>query len=210
MDNVEYFEAIGVLDERSCLAHCIWVNDREVGLIRDRRVKVLHCPSSNLKLGSGIAKIPEFLSRGISVSLGADGAPCNNTLDMFEEMRLAALIQKPAHGAGEVTAEQVLTMATTSGAAALGCERELGSIESGKKADLVLLDLDKVWNCYDEMSGENIYSTIVYSCSPANVHSVMVDGRWLLRDYELRVLDEERSLRSAQTEVRKLLQRVRS
>ena len=210
MDNVEYFETIGVLDERSCLAHCIWVNDREVGLIRDRRVKVLHCPSSNLKLGSGIAKIPEFLSRGVSVSLGADGAPCNNTLDMFEEMRLAALIQKPAHGAGEVTAEQVLAMATIGGAAALGCERELGSIESGKKADLVLLDLDKVWNCYDEMSGENIYSTIVYSCSPANVHSVMVDGRWLLRDYELSVLDEERSLRSAQTEVRKLLQRVRS
>jgi len=96
MDNVEFFESIGILHSNTCLAHCIWLNDREVELLHDREAKVAHCPSSNLKLGSGIARIPELRAKGISVSLGADGAPCNNTLNMFQEMRLAALIQKPA------------------------------------------------------------------------------------------------------------------
>ncbi len=208
MGNVEYFDSIDVLHENSCLAHCIWVNEREMNLLRDQKGKVLHCPSSNLKLGSGIAKVPDFLSRGISVSLGADGAPCNNTLDVFAEMRLAALIQKPAYGASGITAEQVFTMATVGGAIALGCEAELGSIEAGKKADLVLLDLGKVWNRYDEISAENIYSTVVYSCSPANVHSVMVDGQWLLKNFALTRTEEEERARTAREELRRLLHRV--
>jgi 5-methylthioadenosine/S-adenosylhomocysteine deaminase len=99
-------------------------------------------------------------------------------------------------------------MATLGGAAALGCEAELGSIEAGKKADLVLLDLEKVWNRYDEISAENVYSTVVYSCSPANVHSVMVDGRWLLKKFALTRTEEEKCMRAARNELRRLLQRV--
>jgi cytosine/adenosine deaminase-related metal-dependent hydrolase len=205
MDNIEFFESIGILHPNTCLAHCIWLNDREVGLIRDRKTKVLHCPSSNLKLGSGIARVPELLSQGISVSLGADGAPCNNTLNMFEEMRLAALIQKPLHGAQAMTARAVFEMATVGGAVALGLERETGSIEPGKKGDIVLLDLEQVWNPYE---AADVYSGIVYSGSAENVHSVLVDGRWIYRNKEHTSIDQSRAVNNAKNELRLLLQRV--
>jgi cytosine/adenosine deaminase-related metal-dependent hydrolase len=174
-------------------------------MLRDRKAKVLHCPSSNLKLGSGVARVPELLSRGISVSLGADGAPCNNTLDMFEEMRLAALIQKPQHGPEAMNAQTVFEMATRGGAAALGLEPDIGSIEPGKKADIVLVDLENVWNPY---GAADVYSTIVYSGSPDNVHSVLVDGRWLYRNREHTMLDQARVVRNATHELHLLLERV--
>lgn len=205
MDNIEFFESIGILRSNSCLAHCIWLNEKEVGLLYDRKAKVLHCPSSNLKLGSGIARIPELLARGISVSLGADGAPCNNTLNMFEEMRLAALIQKPVHGPRAMNARAVFELATLGGAKALGLAQEVGTLEPGKKADIVLIDAYNVWNPY---SLDDVYSTIVYSCSPENVSGVLVDGRWLYRDGDHQTLDEEQATMRAREELRLLLQRV--
>ena len=207
MDNVEFFESIGILHSNTCLAHCIWLNDREVGLLHDRDVKVAHCPSSNLKLGSGIARVPELRAKGITVSLGADGAPCNNTLNMFQEMRLAGLIQKPAHGPAAMDAASVFEMATLGGAHALGLGKETGSIEVDKSADIVLLDLDRPWNPSIDIP-ENIYSTIVYTGSPENVRSVMVDGRWLYRDGEYTTLDEEEVRRAASGELKKLNERV--
>jgi cytosine/adenosine deaminase-related metal-dependent hydrolase len=205
MDNIEFFESINILHSNTCLAHCIWLNDSEVGLLRGRKAKVLHCPSSNLKLGSGIARVPELLSNGISVSLGADGAPCNNALNMFEEMKLAALIQKPRLGPQSMHAQTVFEMATIGGAVALGLESEIGSIEPGKKADIVLLDIEQPWNPYGEA---DLYSTIVYSGSPENVHSVLVDGRWLYRNREHVTLDCSHAMLSAKNELRLLLQRV--
>ena len=205
MDNIEFFESIGILHSNSCLAHCIWLNDREMGLLRDRRAKVLHCPSSNLKLGSGVARVPDMIAGGVSVSLGADGAPCNNTLDMFEEMRLAALIQKPTFGANAMEARKVFEMATLEGAVALGLQQEVGSIEAGKKADISLLDIDTIWNPYGR---EDIYSTIVYSGSPENVTSVFVDGRCLYKNREHSTLDSKEVVASAREELRLLLQRV--
>ncbi len=208
MDNVEYFDKLNILHSNTVLAHCIWLNDREVGLMAERNAHVAHCPSSNLKLGSGIARIPDLLSKGINVSLGADGAPCNNTLDMFQEMRLAALMQKPIHGPESMNADSVLTLATMGGARALGIEKETGSIEPGKKADIVLLDLNKIWNSYSE--GQDIYSTIVYSGSPDNVQSVMIDGRWILRDGALTTIDQEKVVESARLELNKLLKRIQA
>jgi 5-methylthioadenosine/S-adenosylhomocysteine deaminase len=205
MDNIEFFESIGILHDNTCLAHCIWLNDREVHLLRDRRAKVAHCPSSNLKLGSGIARIPDLLAQGISVSLGADGAPCNNTLDMFEEMRLAALIQKPVHGPRAMNAQLVFELATRNGAEALGMSSDIGSIEAGKKADIVLLDLDREWNPY---GSNDLYSVIVYSGTPENVHGVLVDGRWVYRNKEHTTVDALRVVRNAREELRLLLQRV--
>ena len=205
MDNIEFFDSIGILGPTSCLAHCIWVNPAEVGLLRDRQAKVLHCPSSNLKLGSGVAGIPGFLQHGIAVSLGADGAPCNNRLDMFEEMRLAALIQKPLHGAGAMEASSVFELATLGGARALGLERSIGSIEAGKKADLVLLNAGRAWN---PAGGENIYSNLVYSGTPENVRSVMVDGAWIYRDGVHLRMDEAAIVARARRELRLLLDRV--
>lgn len=98
MRNVVYLDHLGLANERLILAHCVWLDEQEKKILKDRRVKVTHCPGSNLKLASGFAEIPDLLSQDIAVSLGADGAPCNNNLDMFNEMRLAALIQKPLHG----------------------------------------------------------------------------------------------------------------
>jgi cytosine/adenosine deaminase-related metal-dependent hydrolase len=205
MGNVEYFDSVGILGDTTCLAHCIWLEESELDLIRKRNARVLHCPSSNLKLGSGVARIPEMLDRGISVSLGADGAPCNNCLDMFQEMKLAALIQKPLHGPRAMSADAVFAIATIGGARALGIDNYTGSIEPGKKADLVLLDLRRVWN----PSGEgDPYSTIVYSASRENVHSVMIDGSWVLHDGEITTIDEPRIVENARNELRMLLDRL--
>jgi len=208
MDNIEYFESLGILNERTCLAHCIWLNDREVDLLAGRRARVLHCPSSNLKLGSGIAAIPRYRSRGISVSLGADGAPCNNTLNMFQEMRLAALIQKPIHGPTAMNAWDVLRLATLAGAEALGIDQETGSLEAGKRADLILLDLTKLWNGpWCGRTGQ-LAADIIFSCGPENVHSVMVDGSWLYRDGLHTTLDSARILIDARSELLSLLERT--
>ena len=205
MSNVEFFDSIGILRSNTCLAHCIWLNEKEIALVKEHGAKVLHCPSSNLKLGSGIANIPEYLQRGISVSLGADGAPCNNRLDMFEEMRLAALIQKPDHGPAAMDAQTVFELATLGGARVLGLQRSCGSLEPGKKADLVLLDCSRVWNPATE---EDVYSTIVYSGSPENVRSVMIDGRWVRWDGTTVTLDEPGVAETARRELQLLRTRV--
>jgi 5-methylthioadenosine/S-adenosylhomocysteine deaminase len=207
MGNVEYLEQIGVLDRASCLAHCIWLGDGEMDLLAGRGAKVLHCPTSNLKLGSGIASVPEMLRKGISVSLGADGAPCNNRLDMFQEMRHAALIQKPVHGPASMSARTVFELATRGGAAALGIDAEIGSLEPGKKADIVLLDLGQVENPSAEVP-DGPYSSIVHSGSPSNIRSVMVNGRWLYRDGKLLMYDEREVDHTGRMEAATLLKRM--
>jgi 5-methylthioadenosine/S-adenosylhomocysteine deaminase len=208
MENVEYFDRLGILRSNTCLAHCVWVSDREIGLLANRKAKVLHCPSSNLKLGSGVARVPAMLEAGVALSLGADGAPCNNTLDMFEEMRLAALVQKPVHGASSMSAETVFGMATIGGATVLGMEKEIGSLEAGKRADIVLLDLRRVWNPLGLSGPSSVYSSIVFSASPANVSAVMADGRWLFRGGTHQSIDEEQALRDGREELSRLLKRA--
>ncbi len=206
MENIVFLNHAGLLSNRSCLAHCIHLNDEEIRILQTTRANVTHCPSSNLKLASGIARIPHLTEKGINVSLGADGAPCNNRLDMFREMRLASLLQKPIHGATSMPAKTVFAMATIDGAKALGLENEIGSIEPGKKADLVVLDLNNVWDPSD--SSENPYSAIVYSAGPENVDSVMVDGEWLYRKKEFLRLDKEKIVLEARAQLSRLLGRM--
>ena len=119
------------------------MDDADQQLLAEHDVKVMHCPGSNLKLGSGIAPVPEMRARGITVSLGADGAACNNRLDMFEEMRLAAVLQAMRRQPGVLPARDVLWMATRAGARTLGLEHEIGSLEVGKKADVIVVDRDR-------------------------------------------------------------------
>ena len=133
MDNVEFLHHLGVLSEKSVLAHCIQLNENEVGLLASSHSNVAHCPSSNMKLGSGIANIPHLLSKGINVSLGADGAPCNNNLNMFEEMRLASLLQKPIHGPTAMPARKIFEMATIAARAPWGLKRKSAVWKSEKK-----------------------------------------------------------------------------
>lgn len=172
-NNIDYLADTGLASHRLCLAHCVWVDESEQALMAERGVKVLHCPGSNLKLGSGLAPVVEMRARGISVSLGADGAACNNHLDMFEEMRLAAVLQAVRVRPGALTARDVLWMATREGARALGLDHEIGSIEVGKRADLILI----------EGAGPDPYSTIVYASRGTDVRTTIVDGEVLIDDF---------------------------
>jgi 5-methylthioadenosine/S-adenosylhomocysteine deaminase len=176
--NLEYFEAIGLASERLCVAHCVWVDDREQDILAARGVKVLHCPGSNLKLGSGIAPVAEMRRRGIAVSLGADGAACNNRLDMFDEMRLAAVLQSVRTGPGALPARDAVWMATREGARALGLESQIGSVEAGKRADLIVVGLDRPHLA----PGPDPYSTLVYAARGTDVRHTLVDGEVLVRD----------------------------
>jgi len=206
-ENIEYFHSINVIDDRSVLAHCIHVNENEINILKEKKVRVAHCPSSNLKLGSGVADIPKYMKKGISVSLGADGAPCNNSLSAFMEMRLAALIQKPIYGASVMDAETVFRLATIEGAKALHIDDETGSIEEGKKADLVLIDLDNPYKIYSGEE-ENVYSNIVYSSSKEDIIYVMVNGEWVVKDGVSAIYDEYEIFHQGKIELTKLLDRV--
>lgn len=173
-------------------------------MLKDRDTKIAHCPSSNLKLGSGVAPIPQYLKEGISVSFGADGAACNNNFSIFNEMRLASLIQKPIHGAEVMNAKTIFRMATIDGAKALHLENEVGSIEVGKKADLVLIDLNSYSNSYSD-SDDSVYSDIVFSSSTENVKSVMVDGKWLVKDRKSSIYDQQKLIADGKEELKMLL-----
>jgi 5-methylthioadenosine/S-adenosylhomocysteine deaminase len=183
--NLEYLADTGLATSRLCTAHCVWVTEREQALLAERDVKVMHCPGSNLKLGSGIAPVADMRARGISVSLGADGAACNNRLDMFDEMRLAATLQAVRHQPGAVTARDALWMATREGARALGLDEEIGSIEPGKRADLILVERDRVHLSPDS----DPWSTLVYAARGSDVRMTMIDGEILVRDFQLTQID---------------------
>lgn len=200
--NIEYLKAVGLANERVVLAHCIWLDEAELNILRDTGTHVAHCPSSNLKLASGIAPITEMLERGISVSLGADGAPCNNRLDMFTEMRTAALLQKVQHGPRALPALRALRMATIDGARALGLQDQVGSIEIGKRADLQLLNL----NCLHTTPQPDVVSTIVYAAEASDVETVIIDGRVVLRDRTFTMLDEKLICAEANQQARILTQ----
>lgn len=206
-ENIEYFDSVGVLDNNTVLAHCIHVSENEISTLKEKETKVSHCPSSNLKLGSGVADIPRYMKEGISVSLGADGAPCNNNLSALTEMRLASLIQKPVHGPTVMDAETVFRMATIEGAKALNIQDETGSIEVGKKADLVLLNLDSPYHSLNGGNG-NIYSNIVYSAFSENVSHVMIDGKWTVKDGRALLYDEKELLHTGRNELGGLLNRI--
>jgi cytosine/adenosine deaminase-related metal-dependent hydrolase len=206
-ENIDYFNSINVLSDHTVLAHGIHTNDNEVNLLKKTNTRISHCPSSNLKLGSGIANIPEYLKEGISVSLGADGAPCNNSLSAFMEMRLAALIQKPVHGATSMDAETVFRLATIEGAKALHIDKEVGSVEIDKKADLVLLDLNSPDYSLVE-DNESIYSNIIYTATKDSVDSVMVDGDWKVKNKKSLIFDNKELVSNGKSELNKLLERT--
>jgi 5-methylthioadenosine/S-adenosylhomocysteine deaminase len=181
-DEITYLDSVGISGPRAALAHCVWVDAEGIRRLTRQRTNVVHCPSSNLKLGSGVAPVPEMLAAGCRVALGADGAPCNNRLDAFEEMRLAALVQKPRTGPDSLPAAQVLELATLGGARALGLEAEIGSIEPGKRADLAVLDLTGPHVVPEDA---NLISRIVYGARASDVRHVLVDGRVVVRDGKL-------------------------
>ncbi len=204
--NVVFLDEIGLTGSRLLLAHCIWLDEEEKKILVESQTRVVHCPSSNLKLASGLAPIPELLARGALVSLAADGAPCNNNLDAFVEMRHAALIQKPLLGPTVMPAQQVFEMATLSGAKAILHEHDLGSLEVGKKADLAIVSLAGLHTWPNEHV--DVYAQLVYQAHSSDVRLTMVDGQIVMQDRQLLTIDVPTLKKSSTRSLHRVLQRV--
>ena len=190
-----YLDEVGLLNERSVIAHGVNLDPIEVRLLRERDARITHCPSSNLKLGSGIADIRALRDAGITVGIGADGAACNNRLDGFDELRLAALLAASLHGPGAITAADALAMGTRDGARALRLHGEIGTLEVGKKADVIVLDARLLAGPAGDPA-----TRIVYGGGARAVRDVIVDGTVLVRAFAPLTLDPvEVDRRAAET-----------
>lgn len=202
--NVMALAALGIRGERAVLAHCVHLDEVEIAELATAGTRVSHCPSSNLKLGSGIADVPAMLDGGVHVTLGADGAPCNNRMDMWTELRTAALIHKPRYGSTAMPAAEVLRMATRAGAEAIGMGDELGQVREGFIADLQVVALD------DLMAGPGgaLASRLVYATQRSAVRHVLVDGAVLVRDGRLTRWDRDEILERARAELKGCVERA--
>ncbi len=205
MRNIPYLDSLGLTGRDVALAHCVHVDDSEIEILRRTGSHVVHCPSSNMKLGSGIAPIRTMLEAGVSVSLGADGAACNNRLDMFTEMRTAALLQKAVHGPQVLPAKRALRMATSDGAKAMGLDMEIGSLEKGKRADLIVVSLKAL---HTAPPTAELMSAIVYSAQPEDVQTVIIDGRMVMHERRLLTIDESQVIQNANYEAWLLFNRA--
>lgn len=203
-DNVVALHERGLTGHDVVLAHCVWLTSEEQKLLRTTGTKVAHCPSTNLKLASGVAHVPELLEQGVTVALGADGAPCNNRMSQLTEMRLAGLLQKPRCGASAMPARGVVRLATIEGARALGLERDIGSIEPGKRADLVVIDTRRPHLA----PFSDPFAMLVYAAEASDVRDVFVDGQWLVRDGELVRWDQGEVLAGAELAIDEVLARA--
>jgi 5-methylthioadenosine/S-adenosylhomocysteine deaminase len=201
---INYLDSVGVTGEHVALAHCVHLSNDEIRILKRTGTHVVHCPSSNLKLGSGIAPVTKLLEEGVSVSLGADGAPCNNRLDMFTEMRTAALLQKALHGPEVLAASRVLRMATIDGARALGLADEIGSLEVGKRADVAVVRLGQVHTTPET----EVVSSLVYAATASDVENVIIDGQEVMRDRTLLTLDEAEVIAEANAQAELLMSRA--
>ena len=194
MTSIEMFESIGFLDGPTIGAHVVWPTEAEIAILAARQVGVIHNPTSNMKIASGISPVADMLRAGVRVGLGTDGAASNNDLDMWEEMRLAAFLQKVDQMNPEVLpAQTVLRMATSGGAAAVGLGGKIGSLTVGRRADLIQVSFDDV----HFIPTYNVISHLVYVADEQDVASVIVDGKLLMRDREMLTIDTARVAREA-------------
>jgi len=192
---VEFAKSVDLLGPNVLLAHAVWLTSKEIRMLAESNTKVCHCPASNMKLASGVAKVPEMLQAGVTVSLGCDGGPSNNCHDMVREMKLAALLHK-VHSLNPLVmpAETVLEMATVNGSEAIGLSNEIGAIMPGKKADIVLVDFRKP----HLTPLHNPVSHLVYAANGSDVHTVIVEGKILMENREVKTIDEQRVLEEAE------------
>lgn len=203
---MRYLDSLGILDEHVIAAHCVALTEEDIAVMKHRRVKVSHNPISNLKLASGVSPVPKMLEEGVIVSLGTDSPCSNNTADMFEVMKTAAILHKGVNKNPTVTAaSQVLDMATLGGAKALCWDSEIGSIEVGKKADLVIINFAKPHLCpiYNEVSH------LVYAAKSADVETVLINGRMVMENRRLTTLKIEKVMEMAEKAKTSLLERLK-
>jgi cytosine/adenosine deaminase-related metal-dependent hydrolase len=203
-DDVAVLRRWGVSGPRAVLAHGVQLTDAEALAIAREGTRVVHCPSANLKLGSGIARVADLDRAGVQLALGADGAPCNNNLDAWTELRHAALLAKVRTGVTTLPARRAFRLATIDGARALGLDALVGSIEPGKRADLAVVRLDAP---HVEPGGD-VFSRLVYACGARDVEHVFVDGVHVVRHREHTRLDVARVTATARAQAKKLVARA--
>ncbi|MDA8139903.1 MAG: amidohydrolase [Desulfobacteraceae bacterium] len=183
---VQYLDRLGILDPQTLLIHAVWLDARDIDIVARSKARVIHCPQSNMKLASGVAPVPDMLAAGICVGLGTDGSASNNDLDLWAEMDSAAKLHK-VHRLDPtlMAADTVLHMATIQGARALGLDHQIGSLEPGKRADFIVLNMDQP----HLIPMYHPSSHLVYAAGPADVRHVMIDGQWVVQNGQLQILD---------------------
>ena len=202
---IDYLNRIGFLNDRVIAAHVVWPTKEELDLLKKLGVGVVHNPQSNMKLASGVAPVPDMLKNDLAVGLGTDGAASNNDLNLWEEMDTAAKLHKVfSKDPKVVSAQEAFEMATIRGARALHLEKEIGSIEAGKHADLVVVDLDDL----NQTPFYNIYSDLVYAAKAGDVRTVIIEGRIVMRDRRLLTLNEETIKADARRYREKIVQSI--
>lgn len=202
---VYYAESVGLLGPKTVLVHMVWLTQADIDKLAQTHTSVSHNPSSNSKLASGVCKVPQMLASGVNVALGCDGGPSNNDYDLVREMKLAAILHKAVtNDPLIVPAETVLEMATINGARSLGLEKEIGSLEVGKKADLVVIDLNRLHTT----PSPNPISSLVYAATGGEVDTVVVDGQILVEQRQLLTLDEDEVMHVAREHADALYKRA--
>ncbi len=198
----------GILGRNCIAAHCVWLSDNELALIRETNTQISHNPSSNAKLGNGIARLPEMLNAGINVGLGHDAAECNNSRDMFEVMKFASLIHRASRvDASLQQAPDVVRMATRNGADALGLNT--GRIEAGRKADVILLDTkSQMFTPLMPENADHLYSHLVFAANGSCVDTTIINGKIVMENRQLTTVDEQKVLREANEAFRRVLDRM--
>lgn len=207
---IELAYDLGLLGPKFVGAHCVWLSNKEIRMMKETNASISHNPTSNAKLGSGIAPVPELIKAGVNVGLGHDDTTCNNNADMFEAMKYASLLQRASRlDAGIMPAKQVLGLATMNGARGLGMENEIGSIEPGKKADLILVNL-KSMHLIPLVLGKhfNLFSHLVYSAHGEDVDMVIIDGKIVMKNRVLLNVDEAEVMEKSQQACDNLLGRI--
>lgn len=203
-DDVDVLARWGVRGPRAILVHGVQLTNAQIQTVARDRTRVVHCPSANLKLGSGIAPVGALVEAGVAVGLGSDGAACNNNLDGWTELRQAALLAKLRGGPHSFSAQQALDLCTIQGARLLDAEREIGSVEAGKRADLQVVSLRSV----RQAPVGDVVDTLVFATGSQCVRDVMVDGNWVVRNGVLLDRDEERIRARAEREAKRLRRRA--
>ncbi|KAJ6022833.1 hypothetical protein N7499_008152 [Penicillium canescens] len=202
---MSYCDSVGLLGESTVLAHMVHLDDSDIKLLAASGTHVAHCPTSNAKLASGLCRVPDLQRAKVNIGLGTDGAPCNNTCDLLQEMKLAAIIHKGAtQDPTVVPAESVLEMATINGAKALGLDDKIGSLNIGKKADFVAIDMRKI----HLQPWFNPVSAVVYTATGRDVELVVVDGKVVVNNGELITMDEHEIVREAQKRSKEVVKRA--
>jgi 5-methylthioadenosine/S-adenosylhomocysteine deaminase len=207
-----YLDRVGVLGPRTVLAHCNWLTEQEIRLLKSSGTSVSHNPTSNMKIGTGVCPVPDLLAAGVNVALGTDGMLSNFHLDMFEVMRGACLLQRIHRlDANALSSSQVLTMATRNGARAVGLEKELGSIEVGKRADLITIDLERVHlRPFLRGAHDNLAGLLVWCARGSDVDTVLVEGRVVVERGQLTTMNEKDVIACVQQTAEAVLRRIDS